>query len=130
VFRARLDEATDELRRELPKQARSWGLARKLTNIFLRDALYTTYLCEEFGLNVAEKFFEIPLDSITSRHLRESAGVGVLPRWEGVKYLKVDASDRYQAYADEIARDWEIPRVHLDTYWWGGRAGTASTGKR
>jgi hypothetical protein len=96
-------------------------LARKLTNIFLRDALYTTYLCEEYGLNVAEKFFEIPLDSITSRHLRKSAGRGVLPMWEGVKHLKPEASDEYQAYAEGLAQASRLARVHLDTYWWGER---------
>ena len=123
TFRIQLDEATDDLRRALPQRARSWGLARKLTNIFLRDALYTTYLCEKHGLDVAEKFFEIPLDSITSRHLRKCAGRGVLPRWQGVKHLKPDASDRYQTYAVELAQASGLARVHLDTYWWGERAG-------
>lgn len=122
VFRARLDEATDDLRRALPLGARSWGLARKLLNIFLRDALYTTYLCEKFGLSVAEEFFEIPLDSITSGCLRERAGRGVLPRWKGVKHLNPGGSDRYQDYAREQAQARGHARVHLDTYWWGERA--------
>jgi len=34
-FRIQLDLATDELRRRLPRKARSWGLSRKLLNIFL-----------------------------------------------------------------------------------------------
>src|SRR5712691_4134365 len=80
VFRAQLDEATDKLRLALPRRARSWGLARKLMNIFLRDALYTTHLCKEYRLDASEKFFEIPLDSITSDRLRKSAGRGMLPR--------------------------------------------------
>jgi hypothetical protein len=121
AFRRRLDETTDELQRALPQRAKSWGLARKLTNIFLRDALYTTYLCEKYRLNVAERFFEIPLDSITSHRLRKDAGRGVLPRWQGVKHLKPDASDRYQAHASELAQASGIARVHLDTYWWGER---------
>jgi hypothetical protein len=50
VFRQRLDTATDELSAAMPANARSWGLARKLLNIFLRDALYTTYLADAFKL--------------------------------------------------------------------------------
>jgi hypothetical protein len=91
-------------------------------NIFLRDALYTTYLSEKHRLDTAEKFLEIPLDSITSGHLRKRAGRGVLPRWKGVKHLNSDASDRYQDYAAELAQACGFARVHLDTYWWGERA--------
>lgn len=121
AFRVKLDDTTDALRRALPHDAKSWGLARKLTNIFLRDAFYTTYLCEGYGLDAAEKFFEIPLDSITSERLRQSAGGRLLPRWPGVKYLKSDASDEYQAHAEKLARACGLARVHLDTYWWGER---------
>jgi hypothetical protein len=91
-------------------------------NIFLRDALYTTYLCEKFRLDAAEKSFEIPLDSITSGRLREGAGRSVLPRWNGVKHLTSDANGQYQDYAEGLARTCGLARVHLDTYWWGERA--------
>jgi hypothetical protein len=121
TFRAELDDATDELRRRLPRGARSWGLARKLMNIFLRDALYTTHLCEKYGLDAAEKYFEVPLDSITSGRLQEEAGRGVLPAWKGVKHLHPGASDKYQDYAEELAQQRGHARVHLDTYWWGKR---------
>jgi hypothetical protein len=122
TFRAHLNAATDELRRALPKEARSWGLARKLMNIFLRDALYTTYLCEEFRLLELENLFEVPLDSITAGHLRSSAGHGVLPRWKGVKHLTPDVSEKYQEYAEHLAQTCGVAKVHLDTYWWGERA--------
>jgi len=117
----RLEDATDALYKVLPKQSRSWGLARKLINIFLRDALYTTYLAEKYRLGAAEPFFEIPLDSITSKHLRKDAGRGVLPRWKGVKHLAADDSERYQSQAEIIGQKQGIYRVHLDTYWWGQR---------
>lgn len=42
TFRAHLDQETQALLRALPKASRSWGLARKLLNIFLRDSLYTS----------------------------------------------------------------------------------------
>jgi len=91
-------------------------------NIFLRDALYTTYLCEKFRLREAESFFEVPLDSITAGHLRRNAGRGVLPRWKGVKHLTPEANERYQEYAEDLAKPRGVAKVHLDTYWWGERA--------
>lgn len=122
VFRTRLDRATRHLVSALPRGARSWGLARKLLNIFLRDALYTTYLSGHFHLAKAEPFLEIPLDSITARRLRENAGRRVLPPWRGVKHLTSEANERYQVYAAHVARARGVARVHLDTFWWGERS--------
>ena len=60
----------------MPKGAQAWGTARKALNIFLRDALYTTYLSKRYGLPRAEASLEIPLDSITAVRLREVYGAG------------------------------------------------------
>src|SRR5205823_15117925 len=97
VFAAELDRTTQRLRAVLPRKARHWGLARKILNIFLRDCLYTTYLSEAYQLQRAEKFLELPLDSITARQLQLIAGRGVLPRWPGVRHVTADVSARYQA---------------------------------
>ena len=121
AFRCRLDDETKKLCRRLPKRSRSWGLARKLTNIFLRDAFYTTYLCKKFDLTAAENFFEIPLDSITAKCLRRIAGRGKLPRWQGVRHLTPEVSERYQDFARKVAEDAGIATVHLDTFMWGER---------
>jgi len=123
VFRKRLNRETGKLVRSLPSGARSWGLARKLLNIFLRDALYTTYLRDRFRLGAAEELLEIPLDSITAGHLRKDAGRGVLPRWAGVKHLTPTANGHYQRQAAKLAREQGLARVHLDTFWWGERVG-------
>lgn len=119
-FRACLDEATAKLQRRLPSGARHWGLARKLLNIFLRDALYTAYLRDEFHLDRAEALFELPLDSITAGRLREAAGNAV-PRWLGVRHLTPADSDEFQAAALECAAGRRIARVHLDAFWWSNR---------
>jgi hypothetical protein len=119
VFSRRLDTTTLRLQNRLPKRAASWGLSRKLLNIFLRDALYTKYLSRQYGLAAAERFFEVPLDSITAKQIRLL--VPELPRWPGVKYLDQDLSTAYQAAAQRIARKKGMARVHLDAYWWGGR---------
>jgi hypothetical protein len=105
----------------LPRAGRSWGVARKVLNIFLRDALYTVYLRDAFRLGRGEGLFELPLDSITAQRLRACVPRGQLPPWVGVKRLAPDASDLYQATAQTVADGRGIARVHLDAYWWGAR---------
>jgi hypothetical protein len=119
AYAQRLDRVTGRLMDGLPARAASWGLSRKLLNIFLRDCLYTTYLAEAHGLRVAERFFEIPLDSITAARIR--AATPDLPRWPGVKYLEPDVSSAYQAAALSFGDQHGVARVHLDAYWWGMR---------
>lgn len=100
--------------------AASWGLARKLLNIFLRDSLYTSYLASAYGLAAAEELFKIPLDSITARRIR--AENSELAPWPRVKNLLPPTSAAYQAQALDIARRANLARVHLDAVWWGARA--------
>ena len=111
--------ATRRLQACLPRRAASWGLARKLLNIFVRDSLYTSYLAKKYGLIAMERFLEIPLDSITSKRIRKKAPE--LPRWLGVKHLSPDTSAAYQAVALLIAKRRHMARVHLDASWWGSR---------
>ncbi len=118
-YARQLDRSTEKLMRALPRKATSWGLSRKLLNIFLRDCLYTTHLSKAYGLVAAEEFFEIPLDSITAQAIRTVAPE--LPRWRGVKYLDSRTSLAYQTAALMIARERGLVRVHLDAYWWGSR---------
>jgi hypothetical protein len=117
-FSRNLDAATAALRDSLPREARHWGLARKVLNIFLRDCLYATYLDEAFGLRKSEPYLELPLDSITATHLKRAAGRGQLPAWPGVKYLTKPLSARFQEAADTEAAKRGISRVHLDAFWW------------
>jgi len=120
AFRAALDRATNELNVALPKKGRHWGLARKGLNIFLRDCLYTVYLREAFSLQLAEEFFEVPLDSISGKSLFEQSS-GRLPRWKTVWGLTQSLSDQYQMEASRLAAAKKTPRVHLDAIWWGER---------
>ena len=80
LFSKALEAETGRLGSSLPKLARSWGLSRKLLNIFLRDALYNRHLSAHYGLGSTEHLLELPLDSITGRWLREIAGRGRAPR--------------------------------------------------
>jgi hypothetical protein len=118
AFADALDRSTNTLRAKLPQKAHHWGLARKALNIFLRDAFYTTYLNKAFRLWRAEDFFELPLDSITSIHLRRASEKGALSRWRGVKHLTRLVSGELQEAAKAEADKQGIARVHLDAYWW------------
>jgi hypothetical protein len=119
TFERALDRYTQRLMAALPKRGVTWGLARKLLNIFLRDSLYTTYLNKAYGLSASESLLEIPLDSITSKRLRKAAAE--LPRWRGVRHLDPQVSAAYQATALRVAKRKRTARVHLDAYWWGVR---------
>jgi hypothetical protein len=118
AFARQLDRATMRLLRYLPKRA-TWGTARKLLNIFLRDCFYTGYLCRAYDLGRAEPHFEVPLDSITSEQIR--AEDPNIPPWPGVRRLKPEVSHVYQEAARSIGRRQGLRRVHLDAFWWGGR---------
>jgi hypothetical protein len=117
-FRKRLDDGTLGLVDAFPKHAASWGLARKLLNVFLRECLYTSLLADEYRLAVFEPHLELPLDSITSGHLRRRAGRGRLSTWPGIKHLTPVISDEYQEFAQLVAADYGLARIHLDAIWW------------
>ena len=119
VFTRSLDTANRRLMAALPSRSSSWGLARKLLNIFLRDCLYTGYLSKAYGLQAAERFLEIPLDSVTAKRLRELAPE--LRRWSRVKHLDPKTSAAYQEAALAEAERKGMARVHLDADWHGGR---------
>jgi hypothetical protein len=119
-FPAWLNDQTERVQRELPRGARHWGIARKVLNIYLRDALYNHYLRSRFALERAEHLYEIPLDQITADELiaRDPA-----LRWKGVKHLTPEVSLRFQHVAAEDARERGTARVHLDAIYWTPREG-------
>jgi hypothetical protein len=124
-FRDQLDDKSDDLMRELPRRGRSWGIARKLLNIFLRNSLYDFYLRTAWNLDRSEYWFEVPLDSIVAKQLRSDLE-RVFPerpsvsRWPGVKYVTRPISDEYQRAIRDLAADMKIAPIHKDIYWWSG----------
>lgn len=117
-FRSALNMATGGLRDSFPKGSRHWGLARKGLNIFLRDCFYNVFLRKAYHLDRAEKFLEVPLDSLVGKKLHEREDA---PRWKTIRGLKAEDSDKYQDAASKCARSMGIARVHLDVFWWGLR---------
>lgn len=125
-FRGALDRHTDSLAAALPRKGRSWGVARKLLNIFLRNAFYTTYLRDAFDLAVAEDWFEVPLDGIVAKRVRADLHALRLPRWTGVRNLTPALSHTYQDACRQLARARGVAPVHLDALFWGTRDDTES----
>ena len=120
-FHLLLDRDTERVRLALPRGARHWGVARKVLNIFLRGALYNTYLNLEFKLSVNEANFEIPLDSVSASGIRNARTQRPRPRWDGVKHVTPESNRIFQDSAKEIAEERGTSRVHLDAEFWGGR---------
>lgn len=117
AFARHLDLSTALVIAALPRRARSWGLARKCLNIYLRDCYYNAYLRPAFGRAVVEDCFEVPLDRVVAAGLHEHR-VMALPRWPGVKRVTPELSAHYQAGALLLAQQWGVTRVHLDTFLW------------
>lgn len=115
TFARQLDTETDQLMLCLPKRAQSWGVARKVLNIFLRNALYNRYLNEHFALDASESFYEVPLDSLSAKGIKKRSPARSLPLWLGVKKLTPPVGYVYQKRAMEIAHSQDTLRVHLDT---------------
>ena len=118
LFRGRLDAATDALLSALPPKAKKWGRTRKILNILLRNALYSTHLSKRFSLDQATSLLEVPLDGLTAKELTRRYS---LPKWPGVAALTPAVSEEFQDAAEEEGKKRHIARVHLDVYWWGRR---------
>ena len=132
-YLVRLDDATVAFAKRLgPPKSRggarssgSWGLARKLLNIYIRDCVYSRLLCAHYRLEAIEPFLEVPLDSFVAKGLiAEATTRGQtrrLPRWSTIKGLERAESDLYQAFASELAAERGHARIHLDVVLWGAR---------
>lgn len=117
-FNRVLEGVTESFLRALPREARRWGVARKLLNIFLRDAAYNRYLSQRFGLRKVERWMEVPLDSHVGTQLRACSDGKHLPRWKTVVGLTPEVSTKFQKVATTVARRKGVTRVDLDVYFW------------
>ncbi len=115
-FLSRLDASTERLRQALPSGGRSWGAARNVIDLFLREAFYNRYICTQFRLERAEEWLELPLDSNLARRLRSAFPECRLPPWRSPTSLTPAVNSSYQGVAAEIADNKGIARVHLGAF--------------
>jgi len=113
-----LDKTTLKLVNQLPGNARPWGTARKALNLFMRTSLYNRYMNKAYRLDRAEAWMEIALDSAVAHGLKKESGRGQLPFWPGLKQLRKPVSEKFQAFAQKMADQRRIAKVHLDMYLW------------
>ena len=98
-----------------------WGAARKVLNIFMRDAIYNHYLRKNYKLQCCERYCEVPLDKKIAKQLRSKEHAGIdnaLLKWTTIKDLKPETSGRYQQIAKNYAKKERIPRIHVDACLW------------
>jgi hypothetical protein len=118
-----LDDLTKQLVKKFPKNAKSWGAARKGLNLFLREVAYNHYLADYLKIsnNYKEnllilKNLEVPLDKDVGTGLYEK--FPDLPKWTSIKDLTVDSNWSYQQKAVQYAQSKKTIRVHLDLEFW------------
>ena len=115
-FKAELDDTTKALLRKLQLTPKSWGVARKAINLFLRHSLYNRYLSKAYHLEKIEPFLESPMDGVVGNILREECNE--LPAWPGLKHLSQADHEKYQLYIKAVANESRMSPVHLDIYLW------------
>jgi len=79
-------------------------------NVFLRPA---------YGLDRFENVLEVPLDNTVKKKLRQfglsnNMFPGAFPRWDSIKRLTQQDSDKYQQIADALSKQLGVPRGRLD----------------
>ena len=120
-FARQLNSDTEAIRKALPDGAKHFGAARKVLNIFLRGALYNTYLLKHYNLNANVECYEIPLDKLSATGILKHTEANDRIRWIGVKHVTPKVNDDFQRLATKVAERLGTLRVHLDAVFWGGR---------
>lgn len=117
-FRNVLNSCTEELKDMLPSN--SWGIARKVLNIFLFQAVHDIFLNRNYELDKIIKYLEVPLDNPNAKKIKCYAKMdGKNLEWRNIYSLKAEESIKFQEYARGYAnREFNCERCHLDIYWW------------
>ena len=113
-----LDRRTRFLQGKLPSQ--SWGISRKVLNIFLFQAAHDIFLNKKYSLDSVITYLELPLDTSNGKRLRKLAKAeGIKLHWRNIKSLEPKISAKIQEYAKEHAcSEYQCDRCYLDVYWW------------
>jgi hypothetical protein len=120
LFQSVLNRHTDRLKSRLPDEARHWGLARKVLNLYLMEVNYNHFLRRRYRFHTLEHMLEVPVDSKVALGLRREAknSGDQLPKWNGVINLSPTDNQAFQAFAVKRARRSGHCRVFLDLRFW------------
>lgn len=121
-----LDEHTYKIVSRFPKNAKSWGAARKGLNLFFRDLVYNRFFSQRYGVpmdylafNEFIQHMEVPLDNDVVAGLVRDSKI-ILPKWMRIKNLTPEISEIYQKQATLIAVEKKTARINLDLIYWRG----------
>lgn len=117
-FKGLLDKHTQLLKERLP--SKSWGIARKVMNIFLFQATHDIILNRNYTLDKIIPYLELPLDNPNAKRLKKFAkSEGITLEWRNIYSLQPEVSITFQNYAKQYAQEkYNCERCYLDVYWW------------
>lgn len=117
-FNLLLDKHTESLKEQIP--SKSWGISRKVLNIFLFQASHDIILNRKYGLDCIISFLELPLDNPNAKRLVKYAKqVNKRLNWNNIYSLQPETSNLFQDFAKKYAQDnYHCERCYLDVYWW------------
>jgi hypothetical protein len=102
----------------------TWGMARKILNIFLHNVYFNNVLHQGYQLERIEPYFEVPLDSDVVAWLLRVADETqiefenpITGKFAVYKVTKT-ANESFQRLATKVARKFRTSRVYLDTYFY------------
>lgn len=125
-FKNLLDKRTNELKDKLPSSPRGrWGIARKVLNIFLFQAVHDILLNRNYTFDKIITYLEVPLDNKNAKKLKKFAKErGINLDWKNIHSLDPETNMRFQEYAKQCARlpEYDCERCYLDVYWWRERS--------
>ncbi len=106
-----------------------WGPVRKSINIFMVMASLNRSVSPAYNLDRLKDILEVPLDNRVVQGVLDWATKrrGLLrrqlPKWESIKKLKREDSEKFQALAEEMAKEQGISKYCLDVVLWPERHG-------
>ena len=117
-FKTLLNKHTQVLKEKLP--SKSWGIARKVLNIFLFQATHDILIYKYWSLNRIIPHLELTLDGPNAMRLKKFAKKeGIKLHWDNIYSLKPEVNEEFQAYAKRCAiSECNCEKCYLDIYWW------------
>ena len=117
-FQILLDKRTISLKEQIP--SKSWGISRKVLNIFLFQVSHDILLNRKYSLNGIIPYLELPLDNPNAKRLIKYARLkNIQLNWKNIYSLEPETSKLFQDFAKQYAHyNFNCERCYLDVYWW------------
>lgn len=118
-FNRSLNKHTASLKKRI--DSKSWGISRKVLNIFLFEASNNVLLNKKYSLHKIIPFLELTLDNPNAKELIKLAKIKNKKLiWKTISSLKSGPNKQFQKFAKDHAYNeyCKMFRCYLDVYWW------------